>query len=485
MSTMNLREQTLPAKVNLADGGLISAFDQGPIGSCGAVTVAMAKTLARRLQQTAPVLDNRSLFSPSFLYSQTMIGNDQGSTFPDNLTIAKNMGISTVISFPYTTQNLRLQPSVLSLREANRYKLSEWRWIQHDCVDTFKNFLANGIPIMIAIRVSDNFFSYQGGIYTNTGTPGYYHGVYVVGFDSDEQTFTAKNSYGPAWGENGSFRFSYNTLRNSGSLVVEAYIMIPAAVNPAAPNFPSNVEATKGIHADRVVISWRPEPNAFEYEVFKLHQDQYASLGMTTGTSFTDLNVQDQSRYFYLVRTHTREISSDFSFPSEGWANSNANSPPGIPTGLTAMQNGSSIILSWNRVDRAESYSVFTFRGSDWIKAGETSDTCFADSAPVHEGNISIISYMIIAENRHGSSLPSNAVAVVFERNDNNQHDNRNDEGIQDERYTGNFYTFDVNRFVQWERAFFENFKRHSNQFFDRFSARQQRLFQNFRGGER
>jgi hypothetical protein len=489
MSMMNLREQVLPTRVNLAEGGLIVAFDQGRAGTCGPVATAMAKSLIRRLQQTNPVLDNRTLFSPSFLYSQTMIGNDQGSTFPDNLNVIKNIGISSIISFPYSTQNLRLQPSALALREANRYRLSEWRWIQHDCVDTFRSFLAKGKPIMIAIRVSDNFFNYQGGIYSNTGTPNYNHGVYLIGYDDDDQTFIAMNSYGTSFGENfGTFRFSYNTLRNTDSLVIEAYIMIPAAINPRAPNFPSNFEATRGVHSDRVVLSWSPEPNAFEYEVFRLHQGQYVSLGTTTNTSFTDLNVQDQSRYFYLVRTHTRQTASDYSFPTEGWANSNTNTPPGIPTGLTGVQNGNSITLNWNRVDRADSYSIFTFRASDWIKVGETSGISFVDPSPLQEGNTSI-SYMIIAENRHGRSLPSNSVAVIFERhgrNDNTRDfDNRNNEGKLDERYTGNFYRFDVNRFVQWERAFFENFTKRSDQIFDRFRAQQERVFENFTGGGR
>jgi len=483
MSSLNLRSE-LPSKVDLAEGKIL-ARDQGIMGSCGSFATCYAYTLMRRIRDKLPV-SNRSFHSPGFLYSQVMIGNDQGSTYYDNLEFAKNTGIATVVTFPYT-QDINQKPGTNAFREAQLYKLSEWRWIQHDDVNTFRSFLAKGYPIMISIKVYDNLFNHRGGIYYPEGTANdSYHAVLVTGYDDSTGTFTAINSWSE-WGEKGFFKFSYQTLRSSGSFVIEAYIMVPAAQNPAAPSFPAGVEASKGTSGDKVTIRWQAVPNALEYEVFRLdsvapsdpREEQYASMGMTSGTVFEDRNIRQDHRYFYLVRTHTKNISSDLSFPVEGWSSAVSNNPPGPPSGFHAAQQGATVVCSWDRVENADRYIIYSFRHNDWFKVGDTAGTTYIDSNPVSEGMPSI-SYMAVAENRWGKSVPSSISVVTF---DGGSNDNDSDtSGGGNEKYSGKFYLFPIEKFMEAERAFFANFRKSAGEFEERFRRGMHRFYNNFGG---
>ena len=473
MSSLNLRSEVLPSRVDLAEGALI-ARDQGLIGSCGSFATSNALTLMRRMRDRLPV-SNRSFHSPSFLYNQVMIGNDQGSTYYDNLELAKNAGIATVITFPYT-QNTRLRPETNAFREAQLYKISEWRMIQHDDVGAFKSFLAKGFPVLVSIKVYPNFYSYSGGIFSPEGSPSGFHAVVITGYDdSAGGTFTACNSWGEAWGGGkGRFKFSYRTLSTRDLLVVEAYVLVPAARNPAVPLFPSGVEASRGSLRDKVIIQWQSVPNALEYEVFRLdstapadpREEQYVSLGVTSGTVFEDSNIRQDHRYFYLIRTHTRNISSDLSFPVEGWSSAIPNVPPGPPSGFRTVLQGSAVVCSWDHVDNTDFYTVYSWRNNDWFKIGSATETTYINTNPVSEGRPTI-SYIVVAENRWGKSVPSNVSSVTLD--DDSADDNGDAEDTGNERFDGRFYSFPIERFLEAERAFLTGFERGAREFEERF----------------
>ncbi|MCL2191836.1 MAG: hypothetical protein FWB78_00385 [Treponema sp.] len=484
MSRMNIVGEELPSRVNLAEGR-IRAFDQGPIGSCGSVSVTMAKTLSRRIHERLPVSE-RNFHSPSFLFNQVNLGPMRGSYMRDNLNLARDTGVSTIITFPYTLDTA-LRPCANAFREARRYQLSEWRRIEQNCVDTFRMTLAQAIPIMIVHRTYHNMFSHRGGIYHPTGErTGSYHAVVVVGYCDTSRSFLAMNSWGESWNpeENGFFRFSYNTLRNGG-WIRTAYVLIPALPNPAAPSFPANVEASRGSYSGRVALNWDSTGNSslLHYEVFRLGPNgEYVSLGTTRETSFVDSNVRQGQRYFYLVRSHTQNLSSALSFPVEGWARDGLNAPPGIPSALTAtVQEDNTVVLRWNRVETAERYVVYSWRGFDWFKVGETTGNFLVDTSPARDGSASV-SYIVVAENRFGRSLPSNSASVVLVLRIDEDDD---DDPYRGRRFDGNFYTFPIQRFRLAEQAFIENFQRNATQFRQRFGERQQQLIEGFFGGRR
>jgi len=482
MSRLNLRGEDLPQSVDLAKG-VILARDQMSIGSCASFATSSAATLMIRHRDNLPI-SNRSWLSPSFLYNQVS-PDDSGSSYYDNLQLAESAGIATAISFPYTL-NVNLWPGTNAFRDAARNKISEWRKIEHDDVDTFKSFLAKGYPILVSINTTPNLHTYSGGVYVPEGSPSGRHAVVITGFDDQARTFTGLNSWSETWGENGSFAFKYNTLSARDSFILEAYILVPAAQNPEAPGFPAQVEASKGARKDTVIVRWEAVPGALGYEIFRLdsvkpsdpREEMYVSLGMTNGTVFEDTEVKQDHRYFYLVRSFTKKVSSDLSFPSEGWSSAIQNNPPGQPSGFHAVRQNNTVVCRWDRVDNADKYIVYAWRSSDWYKAGETRETTFTDLNPITEGK-SPITYMVVAENSWGKSIPSNISTVAFD----DGNDDNDDEG--GEKYTGKFYSFPFKKFAEAERTFLANFVGSAAAFEENFKRSQQNFLNNFLKGGR
>jgi len=484
MSRLNLRNEDLPQKVDLATG-VILARDQGQIGSCGSFATSNSATIMIRRRDGLPI-SNRSWLSPSFLYNQ-ISPNDQGSAYYDNLELAKSAGIATAISFPYTL-NVNLRPGTNAFHDAARNKIAEWRMIEHDDVNTFKSFLAKGFPILVSINTYPNFNTYSGGIYVPEGSPSGRHAVVVTGYDDSAGTFIALNSWSEAWGgENGSFAFKYNTLSNRESFIIEAYILVPAAQNPETPNFPAQVEASKGTRKDVVIVRWEAVPGTLGYEIFRLdsvkpsdpREEMYVSVGMTSDTVFEDTDARQDHRYFYLVRSYTKKVSSDLSFPAEGWSSAIQNIPPGQPSGFHAVRKNASVICRWDSVDNADKYTVYAWRSSDWYKIGDTRETTFTDLKPIRNGKPPI-TYMVVAENSWGKSVPSNVSSVTF---DDGGNDDNTDEG--GEKYSGRFYSFPFKKFAEAERTFFANFVGGAAAFEENFRRGQQNFLNNFLKGGR
>ena len=76
-------------------------------------------------------------------------------------------------------------------------------------------------PMAFQITVPASFSAYGSGIYTQQiGAPnGGVHAMLAVGFNDDDRCWIVKNSYGPAWGEQGFVRMSYDALDAANNVV--------------------------------------------------------------------------------------------------------------------------------------------------------------------------------------------------------------------------------------------------------------------------
>jgi len=481
MSSLNLGDE-LPDKVNLAEGRIIPR-DQSILGSCTCFASGGALSLMLRLRDNLSI-SNVTWLSTSFLYNQVMHGVNGGSSFYENFVLMKNKGVCAEIIFPYT-MDTSMKPDLRAFRDAANHKIKDFSPVEINA-ETFRKFLAMGYPVMIGMKTSSNFFEYNGGIYRPNGDIVGNHGITLVGYNENERLLTAVNSYGDSWGAGGYFNFRYEEIPN---FIFEAFIFEPETKPASASGFPANLKASKGSYANKIKLSWAAVDGAVDYEIFRIdsgrpsdpRQEVFVSLGTSSNNSFEDLSISKDSHYFYYVRTNFANTSSDFSFPVEGYAgNEKMNTAPGTPFGFTARLVNNKVVFNWEFVESAERYTIYSFRFDNdaWIKIGETTETTLI-ATPFVEKNCASISYIVVAENRYGKSLPSDASVVFFE--DPPEPDD-SDDNIKPVKYIGPFYRFPTAKFLEAEKKFLAKFIQSQQRFENNFKRSQQRFLDNFGG---
>lgn len=108
----------------------------------------------------------------------------------------------------------KVPPSGLVIRDALRslepvfenYGQLQWRGIS-TAVDSLKKALDAGIPVIVGTKFDGQILKYESNLDTPLSGPGgleLMHCVTLVAYDDADSTFTALNSWGPAWGRNGA-----------------------------------------------------------------------------------------------------------------------------------------------------------------------------------------------------------------------------------------------------------------------------------------
>ena len=92
--------------------------------------------------------------------------------------------------------------------------------------------------------------------------------------------------------------------------------------------------------------------------------------------------------------------------------NGGGDGAPSTPTGLTAVQSGTSVIVSWNAVSGATGYGVYRSGSAsgNFTLIGSPSGTSFTDASPLNGNN----SYLVVAINNSGTSNQSSVVSVNY-----------------------------------------------------------------------
>lgn len=79
----------------------------------------------------------------------------------------------------------------------------------HSSTNARKRAIANA-PVLAGMRVQEDFSAYVSGVYRHVaGALSGIHAVAIVGYDDAGGFWIAKNSWGPAFGEEGFFRIAY------------------------------------------------------------------------------------------------------------------------------------------------------------------------------------------------------------------------------------------------------------------------------------
>jgi C1A family cysteine protease len=203
---------TLPTALDWRNNGgnfVTPIRDQGGCGSCWAFASTGALESSTLIANQTPGIDLN--LSEQVLVSCGALGSCGGGPIDETPDFMKSTGLPVESCYPYTATNGACS-NACSNWHANTYRISSYQYVSANA-SSLKSALYNYGPLVTAMSVYEDFFSYQSGIYhyVSGGLAGG-HAVLIVGYDDVEQYFIVKNSWGAWWGESGFFRIAYSQL---------------------------------------------------------------------------------------------------------------------------------------------------------------------------------------------------------------------------------------------------------------------------------
>jgi len=179
--------------------------DQGACGSCWAF--GCLGTLEATINISANAENPEMDLSEQELLSCSPGSCDGYSIYP-TCEYVRDYGASEEACFPYMADDGipcsdRCDEAIFTNR-----RIEDFDWC-FTSIDGLKDHVQYG-PIDVRFQVYEDFFSYTGGVYEHTwGSFSGWHHVSMLGWSDSDSCWTAKNSWGKNWGEEGYFRMAY------------------------------------------------------------------------------------------------------------------------------------------------------------------------------------------------------------------------------------------------------------------------------------
>lgn len=210
-----------PATYDLRNAGgqnFITAIkDQGQCGSC--VAFGSVATIEGTFQVGANKPNSGLNLSEAQLFycyggaAGRVCGYNQepnSGWWPSAALEAARSGLCTAACFPYTDQDQDCSKRCAQWQNG-AYKITGWHAL--NSAGDMKTWISSRGPLVTAITVYEDFYSYSTGIYHYAaGAQEGGHCICTVGYDDNDEFWICKNSWGPGWGENGFFRIGYGQV---------------------------------------------------------------------------------------------------------------------------------------------------------------------------------------------------------------------------------------------------------------------------------
>ena len=179
--------------------------DQGDCGSCVAFGTLSAVEATYLMQEQS---DEEIDFSEADLFFCGGAGEASCGTgwqIHSALNVLQSQGVVDEDEFPYDPHRESCR-----LPDNEDRELTITGYQKLNSIPEMEEWISTKGALVTAFAVYDDFFWYKGGVYEYTeGELLAYHAVAVVGFDSAEQCWICKNSWGTYWGDSGFFQIRY------------------------------------------------------------------------------------------------------------------------------------------------------------------------------------------------------------------------------------------------------------------------------------
>lgn len=216
-------DEQFPDKILLDKFISKNKFNQGTLGSCTANAIASA------YMYNYYKLRKEDEFNPSrlFIYycERELMGTvsyDSGASLRDGMKVLNKIGTSGEKSWPYDIEKFTIKPPRQSYKNAQLHKVLEYMSV-NETVNSFKDTLNKGFPIIIGFSVPESFLSKETAFtgfmlpYSSDKIIGG-HAVLIYGYDDNLEYkdkkgyFRIRNSWGEEWGSNGDFYMPYENV---------------------------------------------------------------------------------------------------------------------------------------------------------------------------------------------------------------------------------------------------------------------------------
>jgi len=229
-------KETVPYSASLKDSvGFIE--DQGQIGSCTANATCSAVELI--LKSANSERDISRLFNYYCSRDRDNLLGQEGATLRSAIKAAANEGLPLEAVYPYIPEIRDQKPpqSVYDIAKETRLLKYEKIVTKNDeflsMYKAIKSAISEGYPVVVAMRISDQFLSLKGKTSQEMnylgcplwGIPYPYkyagnHAVIITGYSGDQ--IDIENSWGTSWGDNGIGYIASTTLDSD---VYEAWVI--------------------------------------------------------------------------------------------------------------------------------------------------------------------------------------------------------------------------------------------------------------------
>lgn len=192
--------------------------DQGDLGSCTANAVVGALDFLE-LKDGLKLAVLSRLFL--YYYERVLEGTvkyDSGAELRDGIKVCSKNGVCIEAKWPYVINLFTKKPPLSATLNAKKHIITQYQRLI--TLDDMKNCLAKGYPFVFGFTVFESFENQQ---VAQTGVVDMPkpnekqlggHAVCCVGYDDATQRFIVRNSWGPAWGQQGYFTMPYAYLTN-------------------------------------------------------------------------------------------------------------------------------------------------------------------------------------------------------------------------------------------------------------------------------
>ncbi|MGN1339474.1 MAG: fibronectin type III domain-containing protein [Oscillospiraceae bacterium] len=146
-----------------------------------------------------------------------------------------------------------------------------------------------------------------------------------------------------------------------------------------APEKPANVKATAG--DGKVDLSWEEGKGAFGYNVYLYNEDgtlrQIATVeDLSHDLSCTVENLANGTEYGFLIRA-VSEAGVESSYTAEDVVYATPDAPPSKPVNVKAAAGDGKVTVSWDLVEGATKYAVYTYLDGKYYAKGTTTTTTY------------------------------------------------------------------------------------------------------------